>query len=54
MNNRGQVLLNDIPDTISYDMKQYTKETALLDFANTRAISLLIRHGYIIYKQIDL
>jgi hypothetical protein len=54
MTNNGKVLLNDVPDTITYNMKEYTKEEALLDFANTRALSLLKRHGYTIYKQIDL
>jgi len=53
MNQYGQVLLNDVPDTISYNMEYYSKAEALLDFANTRLITLLKRHGYTIYKQID-
>ena len=53
MNQHGQVMINNAPDTISYNMDYYTQQEALLDFANTRALTILKRHGYTIYKQID-
>ena len=40
----GNVFFNNVWDTISYNMKEYTKEEALKDFLRTRLFTLINRY----------
>ena len=49
----GFIIVDGIPDSISYRTESYTRAEMFADFMAHRAKTLLIRAGYKIYKEIE-